>query len=137
MGKVKGGQVSYGRRWGRSTQGQEFERRCGAVGEGHLGYPLESPRYHGPKRLSRPNREDISLNTHQRGDRYSYSVDRHAPVEGWGHPLTSKIVIQNSPCQKEWRGQRVEQRLKERPSKDCPICSHQTQSLLLIPRSAY
>ena len=37
----------------------------------------------------------------------------------------------------------VEQRLKERPSRDCltwgihPIYSHQTQTLLWMPRSAY
>jgi hypothetical protein len=41
-------------------------------------------------------------------------------VEGWSHPPVSKILTQNCSCQKEIRGQRVEQRLKERPSRDCP-----------------
>ena len=33
-GKGEGGQFRYGRRWGRSTEGQEFERRYVAVGNG-------------------------------------------------------------------------------------------------------
>jgi hypothetical protein len=36
-------------------------------------------------------------------------------VEEWGHPPTSNILIYNSSCQKEMQGQRVEQKLKERP----------------------
>jgi len=42
------------------------------------------------------------------------------PIEGWGHPPISKILIQYCSCQKEMLGQRVEQRLKERSSIDCP-----------------
>ena len=36
-GKEKGGGLKYRRRWGRSTETQEFERSCVAVGEGELG----------------------------------------------------------------------------------------------------
>ena len=41
------------------------------------------------------------------------------PFEGWCHPATSKILIQNSSYLKEMQGQRVEQRSKERPPRDC------------------
>ena len=33
-GREKGGQFRYRRRWGRSTEGEEFERRYVAMGEG-------------------------------------------------------------------------------------------------------
>jgi hypothetical protein len=36
-GGEKGSQFRSGRKWGRSTEGQEFENRCIAVGEGELG----------------------------------------------------------------------------------------------------
>lgn len=32
-GGKKGGQFRYGRSWGRSREGQEFESKCVAVGE--------------------------------------------------------------------------------------------------------
>jgi len=65
-----------------------------------------------------------------------------APDWGMG-PLTHlKNINPEFPLSKG-NGQRVEQRLKERPSRDCPTWgsspytySHQTQSLLLMPRSA-
>jgi hypothetical protein len=42
-------------------------------------------------------------------------------VQGeWNHLPISKNLIQNCSCQKEMQGQRMEQRLKERPSRDCP-----------------
>jgi hypothetical protein len=41
-------------------------------------------------------------------------------VEGWGHPLISKVLTQNFSRLKEIQGQRVEQILKEKPSRDCP-----------------
>jgi len=52
----------------------------------------------------------------------SYPEVRHASpsVVRWGHPIISKILTQNCSCLKEILGQRVEQRLKERPSRDCP-----------------
>jgi hypothetical protein len=36
----KGIQFRYGRRRGRSTEGQEFESSCEAVGEGELGVAM-------------------------------------------------------------------------------------------------
>jgi hypothetical protein len=42
------------------------------------------------------------------------------PVEGWGHPSISKILMQKCSCPKERKGQKTEQRLKERPSRDHP-----------------
>jgi hypothetical protein len=36
------------------------------------------------------------------------------------HSSTSEILTQNCSCLKEMQGQRVEQRLKERPSRNCP-----------------
>jgi hypothetical protein len=50
-----------------------------------------------------------------------YLVVRHGPlIERLGHPPISKILIQNCSCLKEIQGQKVEQRLKERASRDCP-----------------
>jgi hypothetical protein len=56
-------------------------------------------------------------------------------VGKWGHPLISKILTQNGTCLKEMRGQSAEQKLKERPSKDCLtwrsiLYRHQTQTLV-------
>jgi hypothetical protein len=70
-----------------------------------------------------------------------YPEGRHSPpVEESEHPSISKILTQNCSCLKEIQGQRVEQRLKERPSRECPIWgsiphADQTQILLLMPRS--
>jgi hypothetical protein len=51
-----------------------------------------------------------------------YPEVRHGALfEGWDHPPISNIFTQNCFCLKEIQGQRVEQRLKERPSRDCPI----------------
>jgi hypothetical protein len=41
-------------------------------------------------------------------------------VQKWEHPPFSKILTQNFSCLKKIQGQRVEQRLKERPSRDYP-----------------
>jgi hypothetical protein len=41
-------------------------------------------------------------------------------VERWDHPPISKVLNQSCSCLKEIKVQRVEQRLKERPSRDCP-----------------
>jgi hypothetical protein len=43
-----------------------------------------------------------------------------SPVEGWGYSFISKFLTQNCSCLKETQEQRMEQRLKERPSRDCP-----------------
>jgi len=40
-------------------------------------------------------------------------------VEGWGHSSISKILTQNCSCLREIQGQRMEQRLKERSSRNC------------------
>jgi hypothetical protein len=52
----------------------------------------------------------------------------------WFPPI-SKILTKNCSHLKEMQGQRVEQRLKERPSRDGPISSTDP-TLLLMPRSA-
>jgi hypothetical protein len=50
----------------------------------------------------------------------------------------SKFLTQSDSCLKEMYGQRVEQKLKKRPSRDCPtlgihiLCRHQTQTPLLM-----
>jgi hypothetical protein len=52
-----------------------------------------------------------------------YPEVRFGPlVEGLGHPPIFKILTQNCSCIKEIQGQLVEQRLKKRPSRDCPTC---------------
>ena len=46
---------------------------------------------------------------------------RHGPPDKeWGYSPISKILTHNCSYLKEIQGQRVEQRLKERPSRDCP-----------------
>jgi hypothetical protein len=42
-------------------------------------------------------------------------------VDRWGHSPISKILTQNCFCLKEIQGQRVELRLKKRPSRDFSI----------------
>jgi hypothetical protein len=43
-----------------------------------------------------------------------------ASFGGMGLSTYLKIFTQNSPCLKEIQQQKMEQRLKERPSGDCP-----------------
>ena len=43
-----------------------------------------------------------------------------AQIEGWGHLPISKFLTQNCSCLKETQGQRMEQKLEERPFRDCP-----------------
>ena len=50
----------------------------------------------------------------------TFSVETWSPVEGWGHLPISKFLTQNCSCPKEMQGQKMEQRQKERPSRDCP-----------------
>lgn len=58
---IRGGCFRYGRRWIRSIEGQEFEERCVAMGEGELGVATrKSLICYGPKNFLGPNREDIS-----------------------------------------------------------------------------
>lgn len=38
------------------------------------------------------------------------------PVEGWSHPHITKFLTQKCSCTMERQGQKMEQRLKERPS---------------------
>ena len=70
-------------------------------------------------------------------------IHMHGPViERWGHAPISKILTQNFSCLKEIQRQRVEQGLKEKAIQSLPqlgilpTCTHQTQTLLWMPRSA-
>jgi hypothetical protein len=45
-----------------------------------------------------------------------------AELEGWGHPQISKFLTQNCSYVKETQGQKIEQRLKERLSRDHSTC---------------
>ena len=65
-GRKKGGQFRHGKRWGRSTEGQEFESNCVAVEERKLGEATTKSQIPG---TPGPNKEDISQNTQQRRDR--------------------------------------------------------------------
>lgn len=57
-----------------------------------------------------PNKEEIQpvQNTSSR-----LKLD---PVEGWSHPHITKFLTQKCSCTMERQGQKMEQRLKERPS---------------------
>jgi hypothetical protein len=63
-------------------------------------------------------------------------------LEGWGHPPFSKNLTQNCSCLKEVQGQKGGVETEEKAIQRLPylgihpICSHQTQSLLVMPRSA-
>jgi hypothetical protein len=57
---------------GRSTEGQEIEQRYIAVGGGELGIATRKSQMPGTQEfLLEPNRDDISRNTKQKGDRTS------------------------------------------------------------------
>ena len=66
--------------------------------------------------------EDISCNTQQWGYRNCRDHIQWIGMAlscGLGPPTHLKIVIQNSSCQKEMQGQRVEQNLNVRASRLC------------------
>jgi hypothetical protein len=72
------------------------------------------------KVISGPHGNDVSWNTPQRGGRVCQDhIQRLGMAPSWGmEPL--KTLTQNCSCLKEIQRQSVEQRLKERPSRDCP-----------------
>jgi hypothetical protein len=41
------------------------------------------------------------------------------PFEKWGHLPISKLLTQNCFCLKETQGEKIEQRMKERPPSNC------------------
>jgi hypothetical protein len=61
---------------------------------------------------------------------------------GMGPPTYLKILTQNYSCQKEMQGKKSRAETKEMAIQRLPhleihpICRHQTQTLLLMPRSA-
>jgi hypothetical protein len=77
--------------WGEvgSTEGQDIERRFVAVGDGELGVATRKSQMMAFKRFPGPNRDGISGNIQQRGDRtcrdHIQWIDM-ALIEGWGHP---------------------------------------------------
>jgi hypothetical protein len=84
----------------------------------------ESSRHQESKKTPRTQWHDINWNTQQRGERTCGDhIQRLGMAPIWGmkpHTLL-KVLTQNCSCLKEIQGQRVEQRLDERPSRDCPI----------------
>ena len=52
-GGKKGGQFRYGRSWGRSREGQEFESKCVVVREGELGVSTRKSQMPGTQEVSR------------------------------------------------------------------------------------
>jgi hypothetical protein len=61
-----------------------------------------------------PNSEEIDP------EETTSSIQTWPPVERWGYQPISKFLTQNCFCLKEMQGQKTEQRLKERSSRDCP-----------------
>ena len=62
------------------------------------------------------NKSHVNENVNSRTKR----VQAWCLVEEWSHPPISKILTQNCFCLKEMQGQKLEQRLKERPSRNWP-----------------
>ena len=93
------------------------------TGDRELGEANRKFQIPGNKRITGPYGVDIRWNPQQRGLR---TCRNHIQRLGIGSgremgPLPfSKILTQNCSCWKEIQGQRVEQRLKEKPSRDCP-----------------
>jgi hypothetical protein len=85
--------------------------------------PPESPICQEKKRLPGPKRDDIRWNTQQMGGRACRDHNpRLGKAPSWGirpKPYLQNLT-QNCSCLKEIQGKRVEQRLKEQPSRDCP-----------------
>jgi hypothetical protein len=52
-GERKWGQFRYGRRWGRSTEGQGFETRCVVLGEGEPGLATRNSQMPGIQEVPR------------------------------------------------------------------------------------
>ena len=107
--------------------------------------PLKSPRCQESKRLPGHNRDDISWNTQQRGKRnYRDHMEKLGTAPGWemGSPTLLKSINPEfllskgntgTKCTAEIEGKAI-QRLPHLGIH--PICSYQTHSLLLMPRSA-
>ena len=88
------------------------EQRCVAMGNGELGVVTRKSQMPGKQEPQDPTGMTLAEIIHK---------GEEEPVEGWGHPPISKILTQNRSRLKKIQGQRVEQKLKERSSRDCPI----------------
>jgi hypothetical protein len=68
-GRGKGGQDQMWEETGRCIEDMETEQRCIAMGNGELGIVTSKSRGQENKGLPGCNRDDISLNAQQRGER--------------------------------------------------------------------
>ena len=123
-------------------RGSRIWREVCSNGKWGTGVTISKSQMLESKRNPRPQRSDISWNAQKWGARtYRDHIQRLGIAPGWGMgPPLHKILTQNCSCLKEIWGQKVEQRLKETPSKDCPTwgsipyAAIKSQQLLM-PRS--
>jgi hypothetical protein len=102
-------------------RGQEIKQRSVAMGNGKLG--VAKRRCKGSMSFPGHHRDDISWNTPKRGRdlKKPHTEVSHGPQgEWWCHPPISKNFNPELLLSKGSIGQRVEQRLGERASRDCP-----------------
>jgi hypothetical protein len=111
------------------------------MGDGEQEVAPASPRCQERKRLPGPNRTEICWKAQQRGWRTCRDhIQRLGKVSSWGVEPPTHLQTFNpewllSKCGAETEGRKAIQRL---PHMDIyPIYRHQTQTLLLMPRSAY
>jgi hypothetical protein len=111
---------------------------------GNWGWPLESPRLQGSERLPGPSGDDFSQTPQQRGDRtcrdYLQWIGM-TPSWGMGSPIHLKVFnTELFPSKGKTRTKKRNRDWKaiQRPPYlgIHPICRYQTQTLLLMPRSA-
>jgi hypothetical protein len=142
-GRQKGGQDQAWEKTGENYRGSGNWTEVCSSGEWGIG-EVENPRCQGPKRFSGPNRDNISWNTQQRGERTCWDhIQWVDTVPGWemGASTHLKNINPDSFLSKrnagtEWNrdwGMAI-QRLPHLGIH--PMCSHQNQTLLLMPRRA-
>jgi hypothetical protein len=112
---------------------------------GDWGYPSESPRCQESKRLPGPNGNNISWNTQQRGERTCRDhIQRLGMAPGWGmgpptylKNFNPELLLSKGNTGTKSGAETEGKAIQRMPHLGLhPICSHQTQTLLGMPRSA-
>ena len=131
---------------GRCTEGQEIEQRYVVMGDGKLGWSPESSKCQESRRIPGHKGDDISWNTQQRGRRTCRDHIQglgKAPVWGMGLPthlkkFNSELILPKGNTGTKNGAETEGQATQKVPHLGIhPICSHQTQTLLLMPSSAW
>jgi hypothetical protein len=120
--------------------------KVGVLGRGNWGEPVKYPWYQGPNMFPGPNREYIRQNTKQRGDRTCRDhIQRISTAPNWGlgphthlKNINPEFLLSKGNSWTMSGAETGGKAIHRLPHLGIHlICWHQTQTLLLMPKSDY